>query len=128
MQCKRPQFDSWVGKICWRRDRQPTPYCHPCVPTQSFLSFLNYFMYLFGCIRFYLWHVGSSLQCMGFLAVVLWLSCPMVCGILVPNQESNPCSLHWNVGSFFYFLIILCILCLEILHLKKIIYFILGCP
>jgi len=21
----RPQFDSWVRKICWRRDRLPTP-------------------------------------------------------------------------------------------------------
>ena len=27
MQCKRPQFDSWVGKIPWRRDRLPTPVC-----------------------------------------------------------------------------------------------------
>ena len=24
-QCRRPQFDSWVGKICWRRDRLLTP-------------------------------------------------------------------------------------------------------
>ena len=23
--CRRPRFDSWVGKIPWRRDRQPTP-------------------------------------------------------------------------------------------------------
>ena len=23
--CQRPQFDSWVEKICWRRDRLPTP-------------------------------------------------------------------------------------------------------
>ena len=23
--CRRPWFDSWVGKICWRRDRLPTP-------------------------------------------------------------------------------------------------------
>ena len=22
--CKKPQFDSWVGKICWRKDRLPT--------------------------------------------------------------------------------------------------------
>ena len=22
---RRPWFDSWVGKICWRRDRLPTP-------------------------------------------------------------------------------------------------------
>ena len=25
MQCRRPGFDSWVGKIPWRRDRLPTP-------------------------------------------------------------------------------------------------------
>ena len=25
LQCRRLQFDSWVGKICWRRDRLPTP-------------------------------------------------------------------------------------------------------
>ena len=25
--CKRPGFDSWIGKICWRRDRLPTPVC-----------------------------------------------------------------------------------------------------
>ena len=25
LQCRRPQFDSWVGKICWRRYRLPTP-------------------------------------------------------------------------------------------------------
>ena len=25
MQCERAQFDSWVRKICWRRDRLPTP-------------------------------------------------------------------------------------------------------
>ena len=24
LQCRRPRFDSWVGKICWRRDRLPT--------------------------------------------------------------------------------------------------------
>ena len=33
MQCKRPQFDSWVRKICWRRDRLPSPVFlgFPCV-------------------------------------------------------------------------------------------------
>ena len=25
LQCRRPRFDSWVGKIHWRRDRLPTP-------------------------------------------------------------------------------------------------------
>ena len=32
LQCRRPRFDSWVGKIPWRRDRLPTPVflCFPC--------------------------------------------------------------------------------------------------
>ena len=25
LQCRRPRFDPWVGKIPWRRERQPTP-------------------------------------------------------------------------------------------------------
>ena len=25
LQCRRPRFHSWVGKIPWRRDRLPTP-------------------------------------------------------------------------------------------------------
>ena len=25
LQCRRSQFDSWVRKSCWRRDRLPTP-------------------------------------------------------------------------------------------------------
>ena len=24
LQCRRPQFNSWVGKIRWKRDRVPT--------------------------------------------------------------------------------------------------------
>ena len=26
LECRRPQFDSWVGKICWKRDRPPLQY------------------------------------------------------------------------------------------------------
>ena len=29
MQCGRPEFDSWVGKIPWRRERLPTPVFWP---------------------------------------------------------------------------------------------------
>ena len=29
LQCRRPQFDSWVGKIPWRRERLPTPVFWP---------------------------------------------------------------------------------------------------
>ena len=25
LQCRRPRFDTWVGKIRWRGDRLPTP-------------------------------------------------------------------------------------------------------
>ena len=29
LQCGRPRFDPWVGKISWRRKRQPTPVLLP---------------------------------------------------------------------------------------------------
>ena len=31
LRCRRPRFNSWVGKIPWRRDRLPTPVflCFP---------------------------------------------------------------------------------------------------
>ena len=29
LQCRRPQFDSWIGKIHWRRERLPTPAFWP---------------------------------------------------------------------------------------------------
>ena len=29
LQCRRPQFDSWVGRIHWRRERLPTPVFWP---------------------------------------------------------------------------------------------------
>jgi len=29
LQCRRPRFDSWVGKVPWRRKWQPTPVFLP---------------------------------------------------------------------------------------------------
>ena len=29
LQCRRPRFDCWVGKICWRREKLPTPVFCP---------------------------------------------------------------------------------------------------
>ena len=29
LQCRRPGFDPWVGKIPWRRERLPTPVFWP---------------------------------------------------------------------------------------------------
>ena len=29
LQCRRPGFDPWVGKIPWRRERVPTPVFLP---------------------------------------------------------------------------------------------------
>jgi len=29
LQCRRPGFDPWVGKIPWRRKRLTTPVCWP---------------------------------------------------------------------------------------------------
>ena len=36
-------------------------------------------------------HIGSVVE--GY-----WLSCSVACGIVL-DQESNPCALHWQVGS-----------------------------
>ena len=32
LQCRRPRFDPWVGKISWRREWQPTPVFLPGEP------------------------------------------------------------------------------------------------
>ena len=29
LQCRRPGFDPWVGRILWRRERLPTPVFWP---------------------------------------------------------------------------------------------------
>ena len=29
LQCRRPQFDPWVGEIPWRREQLPTPVFWP---------------------------------------------------------------------------------------------------
>ena len=42
--------------------------------------------------------VGCRLQSSGSVVVVHELSCSAACGIL-PDQESNPCPLHWQVDS-----------------------------
>ena len=65
LQCKRPRFDPWVGKIPWRREWQPTPaflpgefqgqwslagYCpwgHKELDTTEWLTLTNYIYLLF---------------------------------------------------------------------------------
>ena len=37
LQCRRPEFDPWVGKIPWRRDWQPPP-----VPWEKSLALENF--------------------------------------------------------------------------------------
>ena len=68
-------------------------------------TFKNLFIYLFGCIRSYLWHTGSSLHhersfvytdslvvVPGFSSMALRLSCFMPCRILVPQPGLEPMS------------------------------------
>ena len=38
------------------------------------------------------------LQSTGSVAVTLWLSCSVACGIF-PSQGSNPCLLHWQMAT-----------------------------
>ena len=48
--------------------------------------------------------VAHGLQSAGSVVVAHGLSSSMACGIF-PDQGSNPCPLHWQVDSFFFFLI-----------------------
>ena len=75
------------------------------------------YIYLFACIVPYLhhvglfiagcglssWHVGFSLvvvhRLLSMWALVLGLSCPTACGILVSLQGIKPESLHWKADS-----------------------------
>ena len=46
LQCRRPEFNPWVGKISWRRKWQPTPVFLPgksskCIETNSWLMKLD---------------------------------------------------------------------------------------
>ena len=41
----------------------------------------------------------------GSVVVAHGLSCSVACGIL-PDQGSNPCPLHWQADSFFFFRIL----------------------
>ena len=55
-------------------------------------------------------HVGSvfvapMLWSIGSVVVVHRLSCSEACEIF-PDQGSNPCLLHWQMDSFFFFLLI----------------------
>ena len=34
MQCRRPQFNAWVRKMPWRRERLPSPYSWPSLVAQ----------------------------------------------------------------------------------------------
>ena len=67
-----------------------------------FFSFLilNY-IFFFGCVKSWLQHVGSvsygifccrgqAPECMGSVVMVHRLSCPVVCGILVPQPGIKP--------------------------------------
>ena len=83
-------------------------------PVYFFFFFFN--LFIFGCARssllsagfLWLWQAGllQSL-CMGFLlsaflVIMRGLSCPMACEIFL-DQGLNPCSLHQQVNSFFFF-------------------------
>ena len=47
-------FDSWVGKICWLRDRLPTPVflAFPCGSAVKNLPALQEIWVQFGCTRY----------------------------------------------------------------------------
>ena len=56
----------------------------------GFVLFKKKKNYVFGCLGPQLWHKGSSLHHSGSFTEVLRLSCPAVCGILVPRPGITP--------------------------------------
>ena len=44
LQCRKPGFDPWIGKILWRRKWQPTPVLLPGI-YQEFLLLLLLLMF-----------------------------------------------------------------------------------
>ena len=72
-----------------------------------YLFFLfKLYLFIFGCVGSSLRHAGSSIvargllsrcgarapECLGSVVAVLWLSCPVACGILVPRPGIEPAS------------------------------------
>ena len=50
--------------------------------------------------------VAHWLKSAGSVVVAHGLSCSTACGIF-PDQGSNPCPLHWQADSFFFFFLII---------------------
>ena len=90
------------------------------IMSHLFLLFIYFFIFGFSgssllCASFLLLpQGGASLHCSeqwllllhstgfrhtGLVAVVCGLSCPMACGIF-PDQESNPCALHYQADFY----------------------------
>ena len=66
LQCGRPEFDPWVGKIPWRRERLPTPVFWP-----------GEFQGLYSP-----WGHKES-DTTEWLSLPLWLELPILCSIKV---------------------------------------------
>ena len=75
-------------------------------PTAAFFFFKYLFIYYYfwlcwifvAALRFLLLRSTGSRAC-GLSSVVHGLNCSTACGIF-PDQGSNPCPLHWLVGSY----------------------------
>ena len=56
LQCGRPGFDPWVGKIPWRRERLPTPEFWPGEFLCGFFV-LIWFVFLFLTFVIFYWNI-----------------------------------------------------------------------
>ena len=63
LQCRRPWVNSWVGKVCWRRDRLPSPVLlgFPCGSAlfYTWVIIQYYFILLLKLLP--IWPLGSLL-------------------------------------------------------------------
>ena len=98
LQCRRPGFSPWVGKISWRRRWQPTPVLLPgefhgqrsLQSCSCSLTWSHKELDMTEQLSFTHHHSGSLVAACKLLVIAR--------GIWFPDQGSNLGPLHWEHG------------------------------
>ena len=109
--------EGWQLFFCFRFYVFWTQVFNSCIRYAKISSYgmtclFSFYLFTFGCIGFYLWHVGSLLGRKAFSLVVahrlswalqLWhvgLVAPQHVGSQYADQRSNPRPLHWKADHW----------------------------
>ena len=100
LQCGKPGFDPWVGKIPWRRELLHTPvfwpreFCGLCSPwaqkewdMTEWLTFNLTWLSAEACGIF---HCGLCSPECGLSSCSIWATYPTICGLLFSRQGVEP--------------------------------------